>query len=89
MADWKDIHLAEDDKKIAALEARNARLEEQVREAYERAAQVAEGFQHPVESQQRRWEDGRFRHAEKSQLVPTGKDIATAIRTLATEQTNG
>ena len=40
---WHETIVADKDKQIAALEARNARLEEQVREAYERAAEAAEG----------------------------------------------
>ena len=58
---------------IAALEARNARLEEQVREAYERAAQVAENTyrDHPTVSARA----VNYRHAARR--------IADAIRLIA------
>lgn len=61
---------------IAALEARNARLEEQVREAYERCAKIAD----EAVEEGKRW---------KSPTRWTAASIAQAIRTLTTEQTNG
>ncbi len=42
MADWKDIHLVEKNKRIAELEAENARLRQERDGAYERAAKVAD-----------------------------------------------
>lgn len=71
---------------IAALEARNARLEEQVREAYERAAEAAEGeryAQHYVDASA---SAGDMRPDIYNEAC---NDVAEAIRTLTTEQTNG
>lgn len=53
------------------------------RDAFERAAKVAETFEHPVESHLERWDNGRFRSGLKTQLAPSGDDIASAIRALA------
>jgi|GEM_PF-4853783 len=58
---------------IAALEARNARLEEQVREAYERCAIAIEKT--PM----------RF-HGKTEDVVR--RDLAQILRTLTTKQTN-
>ena len=71
---------------IAALEARKSRLEEQVREAYERAAEAAEGeryAQHYVDASA---SAGDMRPDIYNEAC---NDVAEAIRTLTTEQTNG
>ncbi|QDP56955.1 MAG: hypothetical protein Unbinned2691contig1000_29 [Prokaryotic dsDNA virus sp.] len=71
---------------VAALEARNARLEEQVREAYERAAEAAEGeryAQHYVDASASAGDMRPDIHNEAC------NDVAEAIRTLTTEQANG
>ena len=71
---------------IAALESRNARLEEQVREAYERAAEAAEGeryAQHYVDASA---SAGDMRPDIYNEAC---NDVSTEIRTLTTEQTNG
>lgn len=78
--------MAEAADHIAALEARNARLEEQVREAYERAAEAAEGeryAQHYVDASA---SAGDMRPDIYNEAC---NDVAQAIRTLTTEQTNG
>ena len=74
---WHETIVADKDKQIAALEARNARLEEQVREAYERCAKVADG----MASKDDDWDSSAWDQACER--------IAFSIRTLTTEQTNG
>jgi len=71
---------------IAALEARNARLEEQVREAYERCAEVAEG-----EKYTQAYSDASYSAGDQKPQIYNDAcdDIAQAIRTLTTEQANG
>ena len=88
---------------IAALEARNARLEEQVREAYERCAAYIEGkggvlpganvFAGLVSGNNQPCMSGdmrdRMHPPVRRRFDDATRTLAQAIRTLTTEQANG
>lgn len=88
---------------IAALEARNARLEEQVREAYERCAAYIEGkggvipganvFAGLVSGNNQPCMSGdmrdRMHPPVRRRFDYATRTLAQSIRTLATEQANG